>query len=169
MINRTVGVEKGVRQSTRSKDVERHHPIFAPMMAAMRSETFPFSPYSQPHHILCLHIRSLGYQQLNAGALSSPTRPHQSIPVVLNQTQREREVEQKSTTSKDYWPHEDCYAFVNLPIQNTLPLSHHISRLYIRSLGYQQLSDGGVSPPTCPHQRRSVGLNQIQLKVRSGS
>jgi hypothetical protein len=48
------------------------------------------------------------------------------------------------------------------------PLPHYILRLHIRSLGYQQLSSGGVPIVTCIHQRRLGPLNQTQSEGEVG-
>jgi hypothetical protein len=54
--------------------------------------------------------------------------------------------------------------FSNLPIQPLSPLPYLTLRLHIRSLGYQQLSSGCLSPLTCRYQRRRVELTQTQCE-----
>jgi hypothetical protein len=62
------------------------------------------------------------------------------------------------------WLFHSLGVFSNLPIKPLSPLPYLILRLHIRSLGYQQLSSGGVSIVTCLHQRRLVVLNQTQCE-----
>jgi hypothetical protein len=56
----------------------------------------------------------------------------------------------------------DSYDLSTAQTQPSVP--YLILRLHIRSLGYQQLSSGGVSIHTCLHQRRVVVLNQAQCE-----
>jgi hypothetical protein len=54
------------------------------------------------------------------------------------------------------------------PVHSISISPYCILRLHIRSLGYQQLSSGGTSTPTCIHQRRVVVLNQAQSEGEVG-